>query len=496
MNGSITKKLFWRMAGLILFYTGLNWFLNTQLLEPYYMEVTQSQMVADGRMIAAQYKRAPDDVMPLLESLEASGTTVRILTADGSERYSSVNRLLSGNGSESQEGAKLQGDYSRHVSDYFIRRQQIVDQETTLEWQRDPVVNKTFLALETKLVNGDILRLRLRLSSVAESVALLNHFMMLNGFICLVVGFAWIYFLTRRFAGPIVALRDAAQTMAKLDFSQKCQVKTNDEIGELTVSLNDLSERLDTTIKALNDKNKALTKAVERERELDSVRKAFIANASHELKTPIALILGYAEGLRDNVAEDEQSRRYYSEVIIDETRKMDKLVKELLVLVKMESPDLSLQLETLPVDAWLLQLRSKIVALAKTQSVALTVESETGALVTMDSDKVEQAVLNLVSNAVSHASGEKKVTVRTEQNGDWVRLSVFNSGVPIPETIQQRIWDSFYRADEARVREAGRVGLGLSIVRATQERHKAAYGVENLPDGVRFWIDLHTVHAK
>lgn len=491
MNGSVAKKLFFGMASLILFYTGLNWVLNTQFLEPYYMMLKENQMVADGRMIAAQYEQSPDDVMPLLESLEASGTTVRILAADGQERYSSTRRLLSAKGAEADAGSKMQFDYSRHVSDYFIRQQQIIDSNTTLEWQRDPVVNKAFLALETRLTNGDALRLRLHLSSVAESVSLLNRFMMFNGFICLLIGFSWIYFFSRRFAQPIVALRNTARTLANLDFSRKCEVTTQDEIGELAISLNELSERLDMTIRALNDKNKALMEAVERERDLDSVRKAFIANASHELKTPIALILGYAEGLRDNVAEDAESRRYYSDVIIDETRKMDKLVKELLVLVKMESPDQPLQLETLPIDGWVLQLRSKIAALTKAQDVVVTVSSDTGALVTMDMHKFEQAVLNLVNNAVSHVSGEKQVKIYTKKNGDLVRLYVFNSGDPIPESVQQRIWDSFYRADEARVREAGRVGLGLSIVRAIQDRHQAAYGLENTANGVCFWLDLH-----
>lgn len=495
MKGSVAKKLFWGMAGLILFYTGLNWLLNTQLLEAYYMKVKEERLIEDGRTIGGQYVSSPEDVMPLLEALESAGTSVRIVAPDGRMRYNSVNRLLSGSGIESPEAAKMETDYAQHVSDYFVRRQQLVDEITLLEWQRDPVVNKTFLALSTNLNNGDILRLRLRLSTVAESAALLNHFMMFTGVICLVVGFGWIYFFTRRFAKPIVGLRDAAQAMAQLDFSRKCRVETDDEIGELTVSLNDLSDRLEMTLRALQDKNAALLKAVERERDLDKVRKSFIADASHELKTPIALILGYAEGLRENVAEDEDSRRYYSDVIIDETRKMDKLVKELLVLVKMEAPDQVLQLETLSIDDWIQGLRPKMAALAKEQDVCLTVSSATGALVLIDADKFEQAVLNLVNNAISHASGEKCVMVSTEKDDGWIRLRVFNSGEAIPEEAQERIWDSFYRADEARVREAGRVGLGLSIVRAIQERHEAGFGMQNVDGGVCFWLDARLAEA-
>ena len=495
MKGSVARKLFWGMAWLILFYTGLNWLLNTQLLEAYYMKVKEEQLIEDGRTIAGQYASSPDDVLPLLEILESAGTSVRIVTPDGRIRYNSVSRLLAGSGVESPDAAKMEADYAKHVSDYFVRRQQQVDAATVLEWQRDPVVNKTFLALSTTMQNGDVLRLRLRLSTVAESAALLNHFMMFTGLICLVIGFGWIYFFTRRFAQPIVALRDAAQAMAQLDFSRKCRVETADEIGELTVSLNDLSDRLEKTLRALQDKNEALVKAVERERDLDKARKSFIADASHELKTPIALVLGYAEGLRDNVAEDADSRRYYSDVIIDETRKMDKLVKELLVLVKMETSDQALRTEILAIDEWVLGLQPKMAALAKEHDVCLTVSSETGAAVLVDADKFEQAVLNLVNNAISHASGEKCVAVSTEKCDGWIRLRVFNSGDAIPERVQERIWDSFYRADEARVRESGRVGLGLSIVRAIQERHGAGFGMQNVPGGVCFWLDARLAEA-
>lgn len=495
MKSSVAKKLFWGMAWLILFYTGLNWLLNTQLLEAYYMKVKEEQLIEDGRTIAGQYVSSPDDVLPLLETLESAGTSVRIMAPDGRIRYNSVSRLLAGSGVESPDAGKMETDYAKHVSDYFVRRQQQVDAATMLEWQRDPVVNKTFLALSATMNNGDVLRLRLRLSTVAESAALLNHFMMFTGLICLVVGFGWIYFFTRRFARPIVALRDAAQAMAQLDFSRKCRVETPDEIGELTVSLNDLSDRLEKTLRALQDKNEALLKAVERERSLDKARKSFIADASHELKTPIALILGYAEGLRDNVAEDADSRRYYSDVIIDETRKMDKLVKELLILVKMETSDQALRTEILAIDEWVLGLQPKMAALAKEHDVCLNVSSESGAAVLVDADKFEQAVLNLVNNAISHASGEKCVTVSTEKCGSWIRLRVVNSGETIPEAVQERIWDSFYRADEARVREAGRVGLGLSIVRAIQERHGAGFGMQNVPDGVCFWLDARLAEA-
>ncbi len=489
MNDSVAKKLFWGMACLILFHVGLNWLLNAQLLERYYLYAKETQLVEQGRALALSYERGPEDVQVMIEQLEAGGISVFITAADGSERYSSIKRLTSGSGLADGGGVEA-GAPQRRISDYFVRRRQAVDKDITLEWQQDPVVSKTNLAMEMRLDNGDRLRLWRRLSSVAESAALINHFMMLTGGVSLLVGLAWIIFFTRRFTAPIVGLRNAAQAMARLDFSRKCRVKEGDELGELAVSLNDLSERLAETIQALSDKNKALTKAVERERELDGLRKSFIANVSHELKTPIALILGYGEGLRANVAEDEASRRYYSEVIIDEAKKMDKLVKELLTLAKMESCSQPLRLAPIAVDRWLLQLQPKMTALAKERSVDLSVDSA-AAEVVIDVDKLEQAVMNLASNAICHAAGEEKtVRISTEARNGWVRLSVFNSGAPIPDKIQNCLWDSFYRADEARVRETGRVGLGLSIVRAIQERHGAAYGMENVEGGVRFWLDL------
>lgn len=125
--------------------------------------------------------------------------------------------------------------------------------------------------------------------------------------------------------------------MANLDFSQKYKVsQANDEIDNLGKSINELSDKLEATIQQLKTTNIELEKDVEEKSQIDEMRKSFISDVSHELKTPIALIQGYSEGLIENVNTDDESRKFYAEVILDEATKMDKLVKQLLELMKLE----------------------------------------------------------------------------------------------------------------------------------------------------------------
>ena len=195
----------------------------------------------------------------------------------------------------------------------------------------------SFILLISELDNGYILYIRMPIASIQESVKISNKFLYLMGGFTIIVAGIMVSFISKRFTEPILELNTIAKKMSDLDFSQKYRITdTENEINDLGKSINTMSDKLEKTIKKLKNTNIELEKDIEEKSKIDEMRKQFISDVSHELKTPISLIQGYAEGLVENVNKDEESKKFYTEVILDEVNKMDKLVKQLLELMKLE----------------------------------------------------------------------------------------------------------------------------------------------------------------
>ena len=194
----------------------------------------------------------------------------------------------------------------------------------------------SYVLLSAVLDNNYLLYIRIPITSIQESVKISNNFLYLMAGFAILIAAVIVSYVTRKFTDPILELNDIAKKMANLDFSQKYRTTSaDDEINNLGKSINAMSDKLEKTIKQLRSTNIELEKDIEEKSKIDEMRKSFISDVSHELKTPIALIQGYSEGLLENVNTDDESRKFYAEVILDETNKMDKLVKQLLELMKL-----------------------------------------------------------------------------------------------------------------------------------------------------------------
>ncbi|HEX2953493.1 MAG TPA: ATP-binding protein, partial [Bacillota bacterium] len=281
-----------------------------------------------------------------------------------------------------------------------------------------------------------------------------------------------------------------AENMAKLDFTKMYPVKTQDEIGELGRSINSLSEQLGRSITELQEANLRLEEDNERQKRIDEMRKEFISNVSHELKTPIALIQGYAEGLRLNIAGDQEDRDFYCNVITDEAEKMHKLVKDLLDLSAIDSGCMQLDKERFDLAELTAEVLGKYHLIMKDKDIKVYIEKDGEAWVHADIWRIEQVIVNLIDNAVAHIEGERILKINITVEERRVRFAVFNSGTAIPEDSLDKVWLSFYKIDKARTRTRGGSGLGLSIVRAILEQHQGCYGVRNRMNGVEFWFEL------
>ena len=375
------------------------------------------------------------------------------------------------------------------TDDYEIRK--IIDTETKIN----------YILLSGKLDNGFGTYIRIPLASIQESVRISNSFLYTIAVIVIIIGGIAIIYISKSFSNPISELNNIAKKMARLDFSDKYKVTDDDEINQLGKSINEMSDKLEKTINQLRSTNIELEKDIEKKSKIDEMRKSFNSDVSHELKTPIALIQGYSEGLLENVNSDPESRKFYAEVILDETNKMDKMVKQLLELTKLEYEKREFNNTTFNI----VELEKEIVRTSQVmldeKDVKVEFETEDKMDVYADDMYISQIITNYLTNAIKHVeqvNGEKyiKITNAILKDIQKVRISVFNTGANISEENLTRVWNRFFKADEARNRDDGGSGIGLSIVRAIMNNYGNDFGVENKEDGVEFYFEVDLINEN
>ena len=392
-----------------------------------------------------------------------------------------INIFLTKNDSYFQESGRIHSN----IESNFI-------QKSILDMLKTNNINYMFLT--GILDNGYVLYIRMPISPIKESVKISNTLLLMIGGVTLAVAGVVASFISKKFTNPILQLNDIANKMAKLDFSQKYRVTdTEDEINELGRSINTMSDKLETTIKQLQKSNIELEKDIEEKSKIDDMRKQFISDVSHELKTPIALIQGYAEGLIENVSTDEESRRFYAEVILDETNKMDRLVKQLLELMKLEYGKKEFNNEKFDINELINEVIRKCEVMLQKNNIQVEFESKKPIYVWADEFYIEQVVTNYFTNAIKHTEeigNNKKIKITVKQLNDKMRITVFNTGKTIPEEDLTRIWGRFYKVDSSRNRQDGGTGIGLALVKAIMNNYQNEYGVNNKKDGVEFYFDV------
>lgn len=357
----------------------------------------------------------------------------------------------------------------------------------------------TFMIFNATLDNNYKLYIRMPVAPIYESVKISNNFLFLIGGFTILIAGVVVSFISRKFTNPILELNDIANKMSKLDFSHKYRITdTEDEVNNLGKSINTMSDKLEKTIKQLKETNIELEKDIEEKSKIDEMRKQFISDVSHELKTPIALIQGYSEGLIENVNKDEENRKFYAEVILDEANKMDKLVQQLLELMKLEYGKREFNNEKFNICELIEEVIRKSTVMLEEKNVEVKFENKNEVYVEADDFYIEQVVTNYFTNAIKHAKeqeGKKTIEINVLPNvdKDTVRISVFNTGDQIEEENLNRIWNRFYKIDESRTREDGGTGIGLSLVKAIMNNYKNEYGVINKDNGVEFYFDLKLV---
>lgn len=372
----------------------------------------------------------------------------------------------------------------------------VLDNGTYLETLKDERNSLQYLMFGTPLGTAGTLKVYAQmdyLSATANATTRYVSIIACATFMFIIIS---MYVYLHHFSKPLIEMNKITRDMAKMDFSQKCPPYANNEIGELGQSINTLSASLDATLKDLQQKNEQLEADIEHKIKVEQMRKEFVSNSSHELKTPIAIIQGYAEGLKLGMKSGKMNTDDYCDIIIEETHRMNRLVCDMLELSKYETGSYKLEQKNFDIGIFIRESIESYDILAKENGIEIINNIPDGLTGYGDPERLEMVIHNYVSNALSHAKYDKKIVLGAIQTEDSIRVSVFNTGDHIAETDLENIWQSFYRADKAHSREEGRFGLGLSIVKAIQDLHGMPYSAENVDGGVTFSFDIKKANGE
>ncbi len=373
---------------------------------------------------------------------------------------------------EAEEGMDLKN------SEYIIQR------------NHDDTINSDYFDLVGKLDNGFTVIIRSPISEVESFVDTVKRVFNYIAAVLIVFSAVFVLFLSSIFTTPIKKLSHSARRMANLDFDSKVKVYTKDEIGELGESMNELSSKLEDTISQLKTANIELEKDIEEKRKIDDMRKEFLSHISHELKTPIALIQGYAEGLKDNLFDDKENMEFYSDVIIDESKKMNQMVQKLITLNEIEFGNSNIKIERFDIVELITGVLNSTKILTNESNVKISFDENQPVYVWADEFMIEEAFTNYLTNAIHYVADGGEIKIFLERKEDSIRLCVYNQGNRISDEDIDKLFIKFYKSDKSRSREYGGNGIGLSIVAATMQAHGKEYGVYNVEDGVVFYFDL------
>ncbi len=489
---SIRFKLFITLCLAVVIIIAFLIILNNIVLETFYLYSKQKDLMNVYQSINSYYTNPNSNINIELELEKAAVNNnfdIIIKSDSGINIYTSNKDFSSTIGKITEIETSASSWFSPKTVLYK-------DDNIIIRRTQDSKNGLNFILLSGNLQNGYIVYIRIPISSIRESVKISNNFSYLIGGIAIIIGGFVVLVISKKFTKPIVELNDIAKRMSRLDFSKKYRISdTDDEINELGKNMNIVSEKLEITIQQLKQTNIELEKDIEKKSKIDEMRKQFISDVSHELKTPIAIIQGYAEGLKENVNTDPESRDLYAEVILDEANKMDRLVKQLLELMKLEYGKREFNNQKFNIVELVQEVIRKSNIMYEEQKISIELDSPKEVYVFADDFYIEQVVTNYFTNAIKHVkeiNGQKKIKISIKQMDEInkVRISVYNTGDKIDEEDLNRIWNRFYKVDSSRNRSDGGTGIGLSLVKAIMSNYNNNYGVFNTENGVEFYFEL------
>ena len=441
---------------------------NSQLLESVYIWNVERSLT----VMAQNAENAGSDYFPLLSEYELK-ENVSIDLYDNQDNY-----LYEGTGSFlSSNKLNVISRTQNEDGSYF---NVVAEEGSTTQYI---VFGKDF-------ENGYHIEITAQKDPIQENANLATRVTTTLTILALVLALVFISVYSKHFTKPLIQMSEVANRIANLDFSAKCEINRGDEIGTLAENINVVSDSLNTALSELREKNEQLMEDIEKERRIEQMRADFISAASHELKTPIAIIRGYAEGLKMNVSEENESASEYCDIIMRESDRMNVLVLNMLEQSLYSSGVKKPDMVEFNVSSFIEDLLKTVTPIFEEKGVTANYIETKKLSAFADKTQMTTVLSNIVLNACSHASGEKLIEITAEKTDNKIKVNVFNTGSRVEDKDKDGIFTSFYRADKAHSRAEGRFGLGLAIVKSITENHNCECGFENKENGVTFWFTM------
>jgi len=303
------------------------------------------------------------------------------------------------------------------------------------------------------------------LAPVNDTAKILQKQLGIITIILLFITVIFAYFLSRTFSKPILIIAKTAEDISSGDYNSRIKIKSKDEIGRLSETINNMARGLS---------------------KVEGLRKDLIANVSHELRTPLTLIRSYAETIRDVSGENKEKRDNHLDVIIEESERLSMVVDDILSLSQMQSGNVALNISEFEINNFINGIVGKYELLSQKTGVKIVFENNSKVIVKADEEKLKQVLYNLINNSFNYTSSGGQITISAIDVEDTIKISVNDTGTGIPESELSSIWERYYKGNN----KMG-TGLGLAIVKSILDAHGYNYGVEStFGEGTSIWFEI------
>lgn len=504
MFKSITVKFFLLILAALVVLTGSLLFFQSYFFEDYYVSRKETTIRTRTIDLVSIYQKAKNPYTletnqaifqnSEMYNLEISFLGDPIPTAGETANGATTSIITANSLKTSLSGVTFYSDQMRKSEELYEKNKPEMDAGKIISYsiknQFDIPYIITVSRIKTLDGTGGLLVVFATLQPVDEAAGVIRDYYLFFFACGLVISLALAYAISRQIARPLIHINTVASRISKLDFTQQCMVSGNDELSELAKTVNQLSENLSGALENLRETNSRLNTEIDHQKELDGLRKRFVAGVSHELKTPLSVIKGYAEGLIDNNRNGAVNKEYAG-IIQDEVDHMEHIITDMLDLSQMEAGRYTLQLEPVAINRLLKYELHKIQPYLEKKELDLVQEiPEDQVIVNVDGRRIQQVISNLLNNAIRYTPRNGSIRVAVISIPGEIKIEVENTCPEYSETDLEHIWDDFYRLDPSHNRDSGGSGLGLSVVKSILELHNSDYGVEKTTTGLNFYFVL------
>lgn len=313
-----------------------------------------------------------------------------------------------------------------------------------------------------------VIRLAKPLTEIRDELRIIDRVFIIGGVIALLVTFMIGYVVSRNISDPLRKMEETTRSIAGGDLSKRLDIRTKDELGGLSGSFNSMADELQVKIDNLE--------------KMDRVRTDFVANVSHELKTPLTSIRGFIETLEDGAIDDRETALRFLSIIRKHSERLGNIINDLLSLAEIEDIKEKVSLDEVDLKILTDEVIWGFGHAVSIKEQILTVDYQgKDFFIKADSDKIEQVLVNLVDNAIKYTGQKGRINCSLFEEQDSVMLVIEDSGIGIDKEHLDRIFERFYRVDKARSRESGGTGLGLSIVKHILALHDGHIDIDSTP---------------